>query len=213
MAATGRTAVGNNKPRASWWSTLPGILTGIAATITAIGGLIIAVGNAGWFSGGKSAAPVSSASLASAPAASAPDVVHVTEAAPVAAASTSATVPAGAGSHAVVLPEQRDYTFGDGVFTLLAATLAPRNSESKTLTIRVRMLNNNLNPRNFWDSEFRLLVDGVPRSPESGLDEVVAGRSAKDGDVKFVVPAETRAATLRIYYAEEQSDIPLGFGG
>jgi hypothetical protein len=39
---------------ASWWSTIPGILTGIAALVTAIAGLLAALGQFGW-SGDKAA--------------------------------------------------------------------------------------------------------------------------------------------------------------
>lgn len=39
----------DNEPKAgSWWSTMPGILTGIAALVTAVAGLLAAIGQFGW---------------------------------------------------------------------------------------------------------------------------------------------------------------------
>jgi hypothetical protein len=185
----------------SWWSTLPGILTGVAATVTALGGLVIAINNTGWF--GSDETRPASHPVAEAPAADSPDAAA---AAPVA---STATVNA-AGSSEVALPEQREYTLGSSVFTVLSASLGPRNTESKTLTLRLRMLNNSPYDANFWDRQFRLMIDGVPRAPESGLNMVVEGRAAGDGDVVFVVPVVARTATLRINHGDEQTDIPLG---
>jgi len=47
----------NNNEEKSFWSTLPGILTGIAAILTAIGGLIIALNAAGIISISPDATP------------------------------------------------------------------------------------------------------------------------------------------------------------
>jgi len=41
----------------SWWTTLPGILTGIAALLTAIGGLVVGLNQVGMFSGGRGSHP------------------------------------------------------------------------------------------------------------------------------------------------------------
>ncbi|HKX95851.1 MAG TPA: hypothetical protein VJM48_14190 [Methylibium sp.] len=43
----------------SWWTTMPGLLTALAAIITAVGGLVAALGQTGVF-GGKSAVPAAS---------------------------------------------------------------------------------------------------------------------------------------------------------
>jgi hypothetical protein len=66
------------------------------------------------------------------------------------------------------------------------------------LRFTVRCTNNGAFPMNFWDSSFRLVVDGVPRAPISGLNEVVDGRSAKEGDVVFEVPTGENKVVLRI---------------
>ena len=43
----------SNKPSSNWWSTLPGIMTGIATLITATGSLIVILNTAGFFKNGN----------------------------------------------------------------------------------------------------------------------------------------------------------------
>jgi hypothetical protein len=71
------------------------------------------------------------------------------------------------------------------------------------------MMNHGRYDANFWDRSFRLIVDGVPMAPESALNELVPGQSAKEGDVLFVIPHGTRGATLRITYGDDSTEIPL----
>jgi hypothetical protein len=71
------------------------------------------------------------------------------------------------------------------------------------------MMNHGSYDANFWDSSFRLIVDGVPIAPEGGLNLVVPGRSAKEGDVTFVIPHGTKEVKLRISFYEDATEIPL----
>jgi hypothetical protein len=92
---------------------------------------------------------------------------------------------------------------------VLRAHLEPYNATARSLVMSVRFTNNGRYPANFWASTFRLVVDGVPRAPTNGLDEVVDGRSAKDGEVVFEVPRDTKTAALRVISGDEQTDVPL----
>jgi hypothetical protein len=196
-------------PKKSWWHTLPGIITGLTATITALGGLVVAINQTNWFSRPEPEAtrPESEAATATGPSALAaqPEPPPAQDAPADAAVSDTATGDAAT----VTLPKMRSYTLGEVEFTLLDASLAPRNSESSTLTLRVRLLNNRPYPVNFWDSQFRLLVDGIPRAPNSGLNVVVAGNAADEGEVTFIVPRSATDPQLRILFADEKTDIPL----
>ncbi len=63
---------------------------------------------------------------------------------------------------------------------------------------------------NFWDDQFRLLVNGVPRAPDSNLNLTVEGGAALDGDVTFEVPDTAQSLTLRIQHgADAAADLPL----
>ncbi len=103
----------------------------------------------------------------------------------------------------------RDYRLGEGTFTLLKAEVAPRTSEKDGLAVRLRMLNRGRYDANLWDRSFRLIVDGVPMAPVGGLNELVPGESAKEGEVVFVVPRGTPAATFKITYGGDSTEIPF----
>jgi hypothetical protein len=182
-----------SEPGKGWWHTLPGILTGITAFITAVAGLILAINQTGWLSRPHAEAPPVSA--APAPAETSGDMPMESRA-----------------PRTVSLQGGREHRLSGATFILLGTRLSQRTSETYTLTLRMRMLNEGRYPANFWDDEFRLFIDGVPRSPNSGLNETVNGQAARDGDVTFVVPASATDVKLRIVYSGEQADIPLKLG-
>jgi hypothetical protein len=173
----------SEKPKLqSWLQTLPGFLTAVAAVITAVTGLTVAVyqirdsqGSAP--SGSEQASPEK----------------------PDAAASQT---PSGDGGtqQSLALPAGMEVKLagGDIVYKILSARLEPYNAEKDTLRFTIRCTNNGPVDMNFWDDSFRLLVDSVPRAPISGLDEVVEGRSAKEGEVVFEVPARENKVVLQI---------------
>jgi hypothetical protein len=196
-------------PKKSWWHTLPGIITGLTATITALGGLVVAINQTNWFSRAEPDATSAESEVATTTGpnelTAQPEQSTAADMPPDAAVSE---IPMGDAA-TVTLPKMRSYTLGEVEFTLLDASLAPRNSETSTLTIRVRLLNNQNYPVNFWDSQFRLLVDGIPRAPNSGLNVVVEGNAADEGEITFVVPRSATDPLLRILFAEEKTDIAL----
>ena len=195
------------KPR-NWWHTLPGVLTGLAAVVTALAGLVAALMQTGWWGASKPAAAPQAANAPPArqPAAAAPS-------APVETSRAAAPPSEAPRAHAVVLPAQRDYKLGPALskatFTLLKAEVVPQTSEKSALHIRLRMTNHDRYDKNFWDRSFRLLVDGVPVAPESGLNEVVPGEAAKDGEVVFPIPRGTARGSLKITYYDDSTEIPL----
>ncbi|HTX54551.1 MAG TPA: hypothetical protein VMD08_14170, partial [Candidatus Baltobacteraceae bacterium] len=77
------------------------------------------------------------------------------------------------------------------------------------LRMRIRMLNQKRYTANFWDSSFRLILDGVPMAPVSNLNELVPGDSAKEGDVVFVITRGTAGAKLQITYGDDRTEIPF----
>ena len=176
----------------SWWSTLPGAITSVTAVITALTGLVIAIKQTGWFS--PSATTQTTTTMTPPPQRDAATPKADSPPSTLNDAPTAAT----RATYTVELPQLRDYTLGDATFTLLKAEVSPQTTEQDVLRMRIRMMNHGRFGTNFWDNSFRLIVNGVPMAPESGLNEVVAADAAKEGDVKFAVPHGTVTGRLKI---------------
>ena len=184
-----------------WWHTLPGLITAITAVITAVTGLVVAINQTGWFEGqGPPATTKSPVPGQSAPPGAAVPMVP--------APAPSPTAPPSA-TYALALPAMRDYRLGAATFTVLRAEVSPWTTEKDGLQVRLRMTNHHPYDANFWDRSFRLIVGGVPMAPEGGLNELVPGQSAKEGNILFVIPRGVAGATLKIAHGGESTDIPL----
>ncbi|MDV8146124.1 hypothetical protein [Arthrobacter sp. B10-11] len=184
----------------SWWATLPGLLTAAAAVITAVTGLLLGLGQLGLFDAGRPAASTASASSTPAGAAQPGSTVRATG------------VPSATGNVAgwtVALPAERKFRSADVEYEILGAGVRPDVSGRVALTVALRCTNHGRYDINFWDSTFRLNADGISHSPDSGLNELVAGDSSKSGDVRFILPADTREALLRIKFVQGESTAQL----
>jgi hypothetical protein len=181
----------DNKPStgSSWWQTLPGILTGLAAIVTAVTGLIVAFNHTG-----------SRSELAPQAAAASPSERQP----PLSSGAAS-------GTQAVPLPalHQVKLAGGNVVITILSAQIEPIDAERRSLKLRVQYLNAGSYSGNFWSSSFRAIVDDAPRAPTNFLDEVVASDSAKDGDVVFEFPNSVKDFVLQIGSGDDKSRIPF----
>jgi hypothetical protein len=199
---------GDTRKPVSWWQTLPGVLTALAAVITAVTGLVIAVrSNDGSprdpeppaiTAANTQAEAVPPATTAVPPATTA--VPPPTTAAPVASAGAGISLPSGMDVRLAA---------GDVTLRILSARVEPFNREKRSLVLSVRHTNNSRYPQNFWAASYRLVIDGVPRAPTNGLNEVVQGESAKEGEVIFEVPVEAKQVVLRISAGDERTEIPF----
>jgi len=193
----------DSKPQtgSSWWQTLPGILTGLAAIITAATGLIVAFNHT---SNRSEPAPATTTSPSSSSSLSPARPTSSSGAAPAAAAASQS-------SGAVALPEihQVKLAGGDAIVTILAADVEPIDADRRSLKFRIRHMNAGRFAANFWGNSYRLLVDDVPRAPTNSLNEVVERDSAKEGDVVFEVPLSVKNVVLQISAGEEKSRLPL----
>lgn len=187
----------------SWWQTMPGILTGLAAIVTAVTGLIVAFNHTG--SRGEQ---VSQAATAS-PTSGAP--TSGASSSPAAAQQPPPPSGTASGAQPVPLPELHQVKLAGGnvVITILSAQVEPIDLERRSLKLRVRYLNAGSYSGNFWSSSFRALVDDVPRAPTNFLDDVVASDSAKDGDVVFEFPVSVKDFVLQIGSGDDKSRIPF----
>ena len=186
----------DNRPAApSWWQTIPGILTGVAALITAVTGLLVVFNRTGNRSEDVR-----------------PSTVSESRGTP--PASPAASRPAGAAAAAarpVALPAINRVSLvgGAAVHTILSAQVEPLDQERRALKFVVRYTNGGRYPANFWSASYRLIVDDVPRAPTNFLDELVEPDSAKEGDVVFELPVSVKNVVLQISSGEEKSRIPF----
>ena len=181
----------------SWWQTVPGILTGIAAIITAVTGFILAYSS---FNNAKklTEAPKSEAAKPSTP--QQPDLPKASSAssnAGGAKSGVSTSVPLPAIHHVKLVS-------AEAVVTILSAKLEPIDADGNSLTFTVQYRNLGTYSKNFWSRSFRLIVNEVPQAPTNEPDLVVQGDSAKDAEFVFEVPKNIKNVDLQISYNEEK---------
>lgn len=181
----------------SWWQTVPGVLTGLAAIITAMTGLIVALNRTGTRS--EDVKPASVSVSGSARPASA------------AASRTPAPVRGAGGAQPIALPALNRVRLAGGaaVVTILSAEVEPIDVDRRSLKFSVRYMNGGRYPANFWSASYRLIVADVPRAPINSLNEVVDGDSAKEGEVIFEVPVSVKDVVLQISAGDERGRIPF----
>ncbi len=184
-----------------WWQTLPGILTAGAAFLTAIGGLLVAIHQTGFFN--RSPQPAPQTQSASRPTGANPSPSDA------GGAATNAS-PGATGSRPLHLPETTEARSGDSVFKLVSARLDPYSLDKVTLHLTVRMTNNGPFPANFWADSFRLSTGGNLQVPTNYLNQLISPNSAQEGDVDFVIPASTSTVGLQMGdVGEGKPSIPI----
>lgn len=105
-------------------------------------------------------------------------------------------------------------TLRGSTYTVLALTPEPGTSGNWQLRLKVRLsAGAGSGGMNFWDSAFRLVVDGVPRAPVSTLNELVEGGAAKDGELVFSLPYAMQTLALRVRHYAEVGELPLAVSG
>lgn len=111
-------------------------------------------------------------------------------------------------ARAIAIPRVAEVAGGRYIYTLLSGSIAP-HGDTTTLDLRFRFSNDESNGVNFWDDTFRLAVGGDVLAPTSGLNEIVAGHTLRQGVIRFEVPAGTRQAVLRVRFPYATAELPL----
>jgi len=191
----------NRSATPSWWQTIPGMLTGLAAVITAVTGLIVAFNHTG---NRSEQVPPSSSSVSGGTSPASPAASPAPSRAP-------GAVPAAGRPQAIALPALNRVTLAGGaaVITILSAQVEPLDLDRRALKFVVRYTNAGRYPANFWSASYRLIVADVPRAPTNFLDEVVDGDSAKEGEVVFEVPMNVKDVVFQISSGDEKSRVPF----
>ncbi|OQW40057.1 MAG: hypothetical protein A4S08_05665 [Proteobacteria bacterium SG_bin4] len=186
-----------------WWQTVPGLLSATAGLITAATGMIVALHQTGFLDKDSGHAPQApSGSLAQ------PETVQ-SDAAPNARPNTASSSKSEVAQTSIALAAGSEVRLGNAVYKILAVQLDRYNVEKLSLRFTVRMTNNDRYPVNFWDESFRLLVDGAPLAPVSGLNKLLHSRSAEEGEIEFVIPVTAQSVALKIEHLNESTEIPI----
>ncbi|MFC0487757.1 MULTISPECIES: hypothetical protein [Sinomonas] len=176
----------------SWWSTLPGILTGVAALITALAGLFFGLVQLN--SQGTAATTVKSSAAAN-PARPAQSSIPETAIASAPPAAVQVT--------------NQPQRVGDLEYTVVSASARPDADGLSAIEFTVRCFNYGRYDANFWDAGFRVAAGSDVYSPTSGLDVVVPSDSSTTGVVRFVVPASARSLTLTFRFPAGERSVPV----
>lgn len=115
-----------------------------------------------------------------------------------AASGQPATAAPPTGTYPVELLAGQEVKGEDRTYTILKIELDRHEIDQLALTFTIRMTNRSQYPTNFWNASFRLLADDVPVAPVGDLNEVVDGNAAKDGTLKFAIPAKTQKVALQV---------------
>ena len=191
------TQMADEKSGTSWWQTVPGVLTGLAAIITAVTGLIIALNR----TNARNEAPAT-ASLsreASSASAAASNPANGTR-----AATTGTAVP-------LPNPPQVTLDGGTSVITVLSARIEPVDADRRAFTVGIRHRQVGSGSVVFGSRFYRLIVGDEIREPTNLISEVVANDSTKDGEFRFEVPTGAKDVVLQItaYSGENKSRLPF----
>jgi hypothetical protein len=207
----------------SWWHSLGGTLTGIAALVTAITGLILALRGTNVIGPEHS---VPDASRIDSPAVSAKHgdaqtsqpTVRSARAQPAPAADASVgSAPLStleAVSRAVRLPEKREYELGTiydkARYTLLSAELTRHTAETNQLAIRVRITAEGPYPAALGSSQFTVDIDDRSIPPKVFFTDRIPSDESRERELHFTIPATTKRTLFRIRVSPDHSaEIPL----
>jgi hypothetical protein len=99
-------------------------------------------------------------------------------------------------------------------YTLMSLTPEAGTRSHWRLRAKMRLTaGNNSGGMHFTDSDFRLLVDGVPRAPSSSVNLSVESGTAKDADLFFNVPWRAQQLALTVSHYKEQGQWELELKG
>jgi hypothetical protein len=191
---------------------MPGILTATAAVLTALGGLFAALHQAGLVGHTDKQDSVSAqySNQTTPPSqAETPAVASIKTAESLPAPNATEARP---GQFSVSFPSGVEVTLrnnrGEGTYKILAAKVERRSPQQLNLKFSIRLTNKGPADLGFWSDSFRLLIDDVPRSPTSRLNDLVDAQSAKEAEVVFDLPADARKIVLKVINGQE-GELPV----
>lgn len=174
----------------SWWTTLPGVLTAVAAVITALTGLFVSV-SALRSANEAPAEPNQRATVLEEDSSSA-TVPPAPSIAAGSAADYQLTFPSGTQT------SLRNWNSYELVYTVLESSVTQRGPDALELELSVRVDNRGPVSVLVRSDLFRVLMDGTSLAPTNSLDDGVAAMSTEEVMVLFRVAATEADVILRI---------------
>jgi hypothetical protein len=186
----------------SWWQTLPGVLTGIAAVITAVGTILAVLYQSGFI---HREVPTA----ASAPPQSTSP--HEQSQAP---ANINPGVPESPKENSQA-SESAQVRAGHYAFKLLDTKLesySGKGSKTEKFALRLSLrVTDVMGVSDYVDRRtIRLSVDGAELLPENSINFAVSGRESVETEALFIVPADASAIALLLGRPEDAvAKLPL----
>jgi len=181
----------------NFWTTIPGIITGLAAIVTAITGLIVALNGVGLFN--KPAAANKTSREAKAAVKKDADSVISKQPEPQKQAKKLNPV-----------FSMTEVKIEDHEYHILGSSFEAITPESSLLKIKIKYKNNsNYSPATFWNEGFRLAIDGALTPPTGNLSQLVERHAELVGTVIFEVPNNAKILALHILDIDKDIAVPL----
>jgi len=181
----------------NFWTTVPGIITGLAAIVTAITGLIVALNGTGLFS--------KSATTNKASAETKQEVKKEADSLPGKQEEPQKQVEKFKPIFSMTTVKIEDHEY-----KILGSSLEAITPESNELKIKIKYKNNsNYSPATFWNEGFRLAIDGSLNAPSGDLSELVERHAELTGTVTFEVPNHAKDLALHILDVGKDISIPI----
>lgn len=182
----------------NFWTTVPGIITGLAAIVTAMTGLIVALNGTGLFSKSAAANKVSSTETKQ-------EVKNEADSLPGKQAEPQKPV-----EKFKPIFSMTSVKIEDHEYKILGSSLEAVTPESNALKIKIKYRNNsNYSPATFWNDGFRLAIDGSLTAPSGNLSELVERHAELAGTVTFEVPNNAKDLALHILDVGKDVAIPI----
>ena len=95
------------------------------------------------------------------------------------------------------------------VYKVLATQVDRSRPDTLSLSVTVQVTSEGPPDTGFGDSNFRLLVDDVPRNPTSCLSDSVKPHSAKEGTIVFTFPVTAKRLLLQLRMGDNAAEFPV----
>jgi hypothetical protein len=181
----------------SFWTTLPGIITGLAAVVTAITGLIVALNGSGLFS--------KPATVNKATTEIKPEVKKDADSSVIKKAEPKKAV-----EKQKLVFAMNTIKIEDHEYAILGSSLEAITPESNSLKIKIKYKNNsNYSPATFWNEGFRLAIDGALTPPTGDLSQLVERHAELVGTVMFEIPNNADSLVFHILDVGKDIAVPI----